>query len=377
MLPIVYKPKTTLMKMVDSFQTWSQIKIRTTQKAPHNLPLPYTLEEGVAVSGGSIFTGFLGSPRYNASDIAAYCRLRGVALMPQAANISYERFRDATATNAALGVDFVEYRQSLDMIVKRAGQLMDFSRKLRKFDFVGAARVLAEAKPALMRVQKFGRHVDVTAIPRGVSVHKRFANNFLEYHFGWEPLVKDVYDSMEILHNPVKKFASLKGTGATSETVRYNDNLGSVTQRGVTQLNIHHKQGGFVAAVSNGTLHSLEQYGLLNPLTLAWEVIPFSFVVDWFADVGNVLRSYSDFAGMTLSNVYSVSIARASDAGVVVLNPGYARQGQADRVYSSNGVYVVRSLGLTGPVFSVKKLRLPSVTRAATSISLLIQFLRK
>lgn len=374
MLPYYYPGQTTEHTIIDSYETWWRRREQVFQKAPFNLPAAYYRLEGKGDPGGSIFT-VIGSPRYNASQIAGICAQQQ-GLEAQAANISYERFRDQTATNAALGVDFVEYRQSLNSITKRAGQLLDFTRKVKKFDFVGAARVLAEASPTkvIHEHTRFG-FSRIATVPKGVSPHKTLANNWLEYHFGWEPLVKDVFDSMEILHNPVKKFASLKGTGTTTRTDLYSDNQGSVTDRGGTVFKVRHRQGGFVKAIQSDTLHSLEQYGLLNPLVLAWEVIPFSFVVDWFASVGDVLRSYSDFAGMTLTNTWSTIVVKAENSGMVRINPGYPPA--APRRYQASGLYCRRSLSLTQPVFSVKPLRLPSKVRAATAISLLIQQLRR
>jgi len=378
MLPRTTYAQTTEWQDSASWRVWWRRRQRTVQKAPFNLPCPFYLQEGLSSAGGSIFTG-AGSPEYDASQIAGLCSTFP-DLESQAANLSYERFRDQTATNAALGVDFVEYRQSLDMIAKRAGTLLNFTRRLKKFDFIGAARVLAEAQPARVVHQhtRFG-FSRIDTVPRGVSPHKTLANNWLEYHFGWQPLIQDVFDSMEILHNPVKKFASMKGSGKTELTIKYEPApTGAILQRSRTLIKVKHKQGGFVKSISNDTLHSLEQYGLLNPAVLVWEVIPFSFVVDWFASVGDVLRSYSDFAGMTLDNTYSTVIVTANNAGFCVVRPGFQTIPPTPaRIYSANGIYVRRTLALTKPVFSVKPLRLPSKIRAATAISLLVQFLHK
>jgi len=51
--------------------------------------------------------------------------------------------------------------------------------------------------------------------------------------------------------------------------------------------------------------------GLNNPIAIAWEVIPFSFVVDWFLSIDKTLDSMklprdlgSPFKGVTISNMY-------------------------------------------------------------------------
>jgi hypothetical protein len=37
--------------------------------------------------------------------------------------------------------------------------------------------------------------------------------------------------------------------------------------------------------------------GLINPSTVVWELIPFSFVVDWFLPIGNFLHGLSALTG--------------------------------------------------------------------------------
>lgn len=43
----------------------------------------------------------------------------------------------------------------------------------------------------------------------------------------------------------------------------------------------------------------LAQTGIDNPALLAWELLPYSFVVDWFLPVGNYLESLNAFSGFS------------------------------------------------------------------------------
>lgn len=42
----------------------------------------------------------------------------------------------------------------------------------------------------------------------------------------------------------------------------------------------------------------LNQLGLANPLATAWELVSYSFVVDWFVPIGPVLNALSARAGL-------------------------------------------------------------------------------
>jgi hypothetical protein len=52
--------------------------------------------------------------------------------------------------------------------------------------------------------------------------------------------------------------------------------------------------------VVNPNLHTIQQMGLTNPLVVAWELIPFSFVADWFIQVGDYLTALTALQGLTV-----------------------------------------------------------------------------
>lgn len=59
-------------------------------------------------------------------------------------------------------------------------------------------------------------------------------------------------------------------------------------------------------------LRTLNQLGLMNPLALAWELVTFSFVIDWFLPIGPVLNAMSAPTGLlfvdgSISNRISAS----------------------------------------------------------------------
>jgi hypothetical protein len=50
--------------------------------------------------------------------------------------------------------------------------------------------------------------------------------------------------------------------------------------------------------IPNGAISVVDAFGLSNPLTVAWEIIPFSFVVDWFLPIGDALKGLTAFSGL-------------------------------------------------------------------------------
>jgi hypothetical protein len=356
--PIVTRATTTEISYSGVYASYYRRRTKRAQKAPYNLPAPYLNMVGFCAPGGPA-PDYFGSPRHTADamPLANYKDPLGQLVMNQ----SYEKFRGEIYTSAGLGVDFVEYHQTLNMFTKAVTTLVDFTKRVKHADFVGAARALK-----------------MQFVPPGVKPRRAWASNWLEYHFGVEPLLADIHDCAEIFNNPLKTFHATKGRSFTFDSASYNTNFGSVTDSGRYESTYVGVNGGTVRSITSQTFHTLDQLGIINPASLVWEVVPFSFVVDWFVNVGDMVRSLSDFAGLSLEKTYNTFLYKTFESGMVYPNPGFYNPPpiQLIRHYTTYGLYAERRVGLWQPVFLVKSLRLPSNVRAATAIALLTQFLK-
>lgn len=269
-------------------------------------------------------------------------------------NRAYAKLRSKLYETVGAGVDFAEYKQSAASIASTATALFKAARAVRRGRFGDAADAL--------RMKYF---------PKGVSVHKSFANNWLEYHFGWEPLVKDIYDACDVINNPVKSFALERGRAKDVIYQHTSQDLGSVVRddysRGVQSCT----QGARIHFANPGLAHTLHQWGLDDPVGIAWELVPFSFVVDWFVNVGEFLASRGDFAGMQLDYTYKTLKLDVTTYSILSTKSGFSPAWYANSTVRY--VNVSRTTSLSGTALEVKKLKPPSLVRAATAISLLVQ----
>lgn len=275
----------------------------------------------------------------------------GSPVREQVENRALDVFTSRLGEAAALGVDFAERRQSIDMIVKRTTQLIGFTRSLRKGDFRTA-----------------GRYLGVDHTPKRVRPGKQLANNWLEYHFGWEPLIKDIHQAVEVLQGGVPP-ARVKGKAARSKTVEsHTSGIGS----GTIWYWTHQVCCGAEVSVSNPNLWLANQMGLINPAVVAWELVPFSFVVDWFVPVGNFLSSFTTTAGLNVQRQFTTHKVTVIDLFHTDGIDGSHTSGGSRtlrRSFAMNRISSLPSYHLILP----KSLGLPSVSRAATAVSLLLQ----
>lgn len=317
-------------------------------------------------------------------------------------NKAYDEFKESVGATAQLAVDIIERQKSVDMIAKRAAQLYRFTRHLAHFRFSEAARelglqvtkrkgnrywvrgqnrTLLSGKDGSARRDPFLPYDGPTREIILKRKAKSFGSNFLEFHFGWAPTVKGIGESMEVLQSPTTPHSRgpCKGKGFHKTPYPPTGTAGSVVDYGKPRYSVYNVHGWMTGVVIRGNvkvidpnLYKWNAMGLVNPASIVWELIPFSFIVDWFANVGQCLAAWNDFVGLELSEVTETEFTRIQRDSIY----------RADwTVYLSMAHYeyvqVKRTLGLTTPTLVLRPPKWPSVTRGLTAISLLTLALRR
>lgn len=130
----------------------------------------------------------------------------------------------------------------------------------------------------------------------------KIPSRWLELQYGWRPLLADIVGAMEQSQRAVKTAGS---TFAVRAMVREE---GSATRDGgntvfgpwTYTLNQEYIAKCYIALwfkLNTPELAELSQIGLINPLEIVWEMVPFSFVVDWFLPIGPWLSALSADVG--------------------------------------------------------------------------------
>lgn len=299
---------------------------------------------------------------------------------PDVQALAYGKFKQAAINTVNLAVNIAERKQAVDLIAKRCMQIYRFAKYLRVGDVQRAADVLSLRQILKKKRRKYTLRTYRDGEVRFRKGVKFFGDNFLEYHFGWEPLVKDIGAAIELLHDSPFKGLSTRVKVTASSAYKRPRTPNPSKWSGDTVGWYPRVSYQMIAnvLVDDPNILRLNQMGFINPFVIAWELVPFSFVVDWFANVGDILSSYTDFAGMSLNNASTTIFAQYKDE--TWWNGGNIYYGAAPfvskPVYNRHGVYVVRSQGIRYPMPGLKAVKWPSVTRGLTAASLLSQFLR-
>lgn len=267
----------------------------------------------------------------------------------QASNAAQASIKAGAVDNFAngslnLGESLAESRETINMIRNRAIQVYRILRATRKGDWKGLSDALKGPVPGKLRE---------------MSVSKRLASGHLEVEYGWKPLLGDIQGGLE----------HLRDRAAFSEEV-YRKGQKRYFER---DDNSDPRYAGSYSAslagqIGNPQLAELSRLGLTNPFLIAWNLLPFSFVIDWFVPVSSFLSAFhaghgfTAVVGCTVNTVtrstlkgnsetdYRKTVARRpwAYAGIFSLDPTAVGRGlNADRAL--NALALIESLRPGGP----------------------------
>lgn len=256
-----------------------------------------------------------------------------------------------------------ERKQTMDLIANNCKRVAALALAIRRAD-----------------VSYLRKHYDVrtrrfyTSLER-VPENKRLATYWLEYQYGWKPLLQDIRGASELLASHVNGdnwHSTVKSKASARKTSQSNGQYANTTlvERTTTKFCVRHK-------LADSDRAALSQTGIDNPALLAWELLPYSFVIDWFIPVGNYLEALNAFSGFEFYDGWTSSSSRleyTEDRNkVITYSPTYSltmfgwgstRNGRYDR-YKLTGYPPVGFPSFRNPVGG------DPVTRFATAMSLL------
>lgn len=137
---------------------------------------------------------------------------------------------------------------------------------------------------------------------------KDASNDFLAFMFGVRPLLDDIASAAETLaHYQVDNLfddVRVKARGSSEDTVSYEEVFYKGDPRNETIIRVTIRQVYEVRyvlqySVNNVAATELQKLGLINPAEIAWESMPWSFVIDWILPVGTWLRSLTSETGLS------------------------------------------------------------------------------
>jgi hypothetical protein len=227
-------------------------------------------------------------------------------------------------------VTVLEAHKSWETIAKRAKQLANVVAACRRKDVKALKAMLPGTKrtsvTSVMVWDEDGRPLlDKRGNPKYRKKAYSFSNDrkyrdeasqlWLEYRYGWSPLVYDMIDTLKAVYAadlrkdllPHDSHVS-RGNANDSKVVStaLSASFGGLAYTGNRTSNFQYEVKTYVHyrwTAPDGVLRRLNDFGLFDVPKALWEICPFSFIADWFIPIGDWLGALTPKIGVEILDV--------------------------------------------------------------------------
>lgn len=307
---------------------------------------------------------------FNTGQTLGWMENTGIGYMGTLETRAYNRFVDKfQGATADLGVTLAEHKSAKRMVTNRALQLLGLATLLAKRDFRKAYNLAG--RPFSRRPQA-----------------KEFADLWLEWSWGWRPTIEDIGNALDTIQRPIKP-NYFKGTATDKSSWYPVNSVVSGTGVGYSYTRWHEERWtatwrcstGARVDITNPNLALANRLGITNPFATAWAVQPFSFIVDKYVNIGQMLNQIDDFLGFSVSERWSSHRIQIDSYGARIEHrqdfpfPTGARYVQYDFRAAGRSVFKRRTIGLVTPSFTFRQPSIGGLGEAVSYFALLTQLL--
>jgi hypothetical protein len=290
--------------------------------------------------------------------------------------------QNASAAKGSLAVSGAEIHKSLSLVGDTVLKLVRAKKALFTGRFGLFCDTLGITKSRKTRAygRKFSKEMrEAKKMGRENGTYDRqlgdlAAKTWLEFTYGWKPLIKDVYDQFENLstlltRNEGEVFMAIGKAKNEKYRERFVQNDGLVT---VIKKAKWDTRTRFKIRYALTDLGYRNVFGLNNPALVAWEVVPFSFVVDWFLPIGQFIEGLTAYDGVAFRRGTRVQMEswQAVASGAIRASPVVDGPYHTYWTFSTADFGVCRSWSITRTVITEwPHQTFPEVFKDASSLS--------
>lgn len=217
-------------------------------------------------------------------------------------------------------------------------------------------RMLSQYRPTLQNLFRgVSRFVSYARSVKGAS--REIGSKWLEYQYGWRPLIQDVFETASLLMDPENPLP-IHLKARSHDTIPESQVFNYVGYNSLVSGQVSFRcEIGMVVSPPSSRLQGLAKFTSLNPASIAWELLPFSFVADWFFNVGGYLRNLE--TALTFDSVFRygyVTYTSSRECSVSALGsnsgPGFGFSGRGSIIERTKGRSILSSYPMPrAPVF--------------------------
>jgi len=208
-------------------------------------------------------------------------------------------------TTVNIGVAIGERQQTMDLIGDTFKRMAGAVSHLHKGNFAAAAADIGIASAPRRAGKRYERGFKKD--PR-----KAAADAWIALQYGWRPLLSDIYGLVEDIANQQAspQIYTAKARSRFVEAIAYDKPLYPTsdkkffTRDTVSGEKVWEVSYGITYWRRPGAPQDLPRMGITNPAVVAWELVPWSFVIDWVLPIGSFLETLDATLGIEFLHGY-------------------------------------------------------------------------
>jgi hypothetical protein len=268
------------------------IKMPTTlypDQQPHQLSFESYIQENLNSNASVSFTYDFPSDPHN--NPVGHTEIIG-RVAGQHANNVYFGTNESFSDQSTLYYNELHSRSLYNMASNARDGIANISNIVAERE--GLKRTISEWCVSTLSTLVKGKKAVADALIDKLSNPKKISQLYLSYIYGLKPTIQDFADLMRELGKEAKTWRKYKGTATKRWEQSYSFRNGPC----VIQVNRKYRLSvkNQVLITGSDSHPSISNHMSINWLEAGWEVLPFSFVADWFAPIGAYLASQDLFS---------------------------------------------------------------------------------
>lgn len=200
-----------------------------------------------------------------------------------------------------LPLPFVNVNRLIQLASAQARSNVDASKATALVTIAEAQKTYASVQAILQRAISIARAIRKAdlAFLAGQLKPKEIEDRYMEYRYAIRPLVADLNNVCKAWNESRHSRTRLTARGRAQDSGSVSDAFIDTTRFGSTDLTCSRQSNinvevrcGILYDVDTSALSKLQTWGGMDIASSAWELVPFSFIIDWFCNVGTVVSAW-------------------------------------------------------------------------------------
>jgi hypothetical protein len=291
----------------DIIQNAMTIVEQKTDQVPVYIDRDWTIERYLSCSGVYVWRPFVKSEYFGTWPFESFCSsngLPGYLSLPSVTAAEIQSAQNIAVTKAWSNIDrseilalvcAAEGKKTLGTIINTLKRAQKITRKVRRLE-LSRLKELRSWRPVGKDIRK--------EFKRWKSRVDDLSDAYLEARYGLRPLFYDVRGALALTKESSKDRFTFRGTEEvvkeSSATQNYNFSYYSSLCPYAKAVTAYDRTSSVAVKARAGVLTSIdrltmtERTGTNLIVQSVWELVPYSFIVDWFANVGETLGAWAN-----------------------------------------------------------------------------------